>query len=181
MALTRPAPGARPVVGFERYHVTQGGDVVGPSGRVLRPRAHGRTGHLRVRLYGPGAPVRPDGHGGRARYVDRYVHRLVCEAFHGPGWEEAVVLHLDDDPANNTAANLAWGSPRQNERMRDDPERWASRDGARNGPREECRGHGGPHGEVAHEVETRRGLASPPPYDPAAGWEGVPEDERGPF
>ena len=44
------------------------------------------------------------------------VHRLVCEAFHGPKpFPEAVVLHLDEDPSNNRASNLRWGSRKENQ------------------------------------------------------------------
>lgn len=43
------------------------------------------------------------------------VHRLVCEAFHGPApFEGAVVMHLDEDARNNRPENLAWGSQREN-------------------------------------------------------------------
>lgn len=45
-----------------------------------------------------------------------YVHRLVCESFNGPQPSEAefLVRHLDDNPANNDPANLAWGTPQDN-------------------------------------------------------------------
>lgn len=43
------------------------------------------------------------------------VHRMVCEAFHGPApATNSVARHLDGDRANNSAANLAWGSPKEN-------------------------------------------------------------------
>jgi len=43
------------------------------------------------------------------------IHRLVCEAFHGPAPEGCtVVRHLDGDPQNNRASNLAWGTPAEN-------------------------------------------------------------------
>jgi hypothetical protein len=39
------------------------------------------------------------------------VHRLICEAFHGPQpYPDAIARHLDDDRTNNTPANIAWGS-----------------------------------------------------------------------
>lgn len=41
----------------------------------------------------------------------RKIHRLVCRAFHGPApADKRQVMHLDNDPANNRAGNLAWGS-----------------------------------------------------------------------
>lgn len=47
------------------------------------------------------------------------VHQLVCEAFHGPKPPEpeiglVVVMHLDENSANNRPANLAWGTQKQN-------------------------------------------------------------------
>lgn len=49
-----------------------------------------------------------------------WVHRLVCIAFHGdpPDYngEEAYVRHLDNNPLNNHADNLRWGSKIENER-----------------------------------------------------------------
>lgn len=43
------------------------------------------------------------------------VARLVCEAFHGaPPFELAVVMHLDDDPANNRPENLRWATQKEN-------------------------------------------------------------------
>ena len=43
------------------------------------------------------------------------VHRLVCEAFHGPApFEGAVVMHLNEIPDDNRAENLRWGTQREN-------------------------------------------------------------------
>lgn len=43
------------------------------------------------------------------------VHRLVCEAFHGPSpFEGAVVNHKDKDKTNNRPENLEWITVQQN-------------------------------------------------------------------
>ena len=43
------------------------------------------------------------------------IARLVCEAFHGPAPEgKNLVLHGDDDPANNKPSNLKWGTSEEN-------------------------------------------------------------------
>jgi hypothetical protein len=44
-----------------------------------------------------------------------YVHRLVCEAFHGPASvDKPYALHRDGSRDNNHAANLYWGSQKDN-------------------------------------------------------------------
>jgi hypothetical protein len=46
------------------------------------------------------------------------ISRLVCEAFHGaPKFHGAVVLHLDENPANNRPQNLKWGTQKENLNM----------------------------------------------------------------
>jgi hypothetical protein len=43
------------------------------------------------------------------------VHRLVCEAFHGPAPEgKNVVIHLDENALNNKPENLRWGTQKEN-------------------------------------------------------------------
>ena len=44
----------------------------------------------------------------------RKVHKLVCEAFHGPRPEGHEVLHGDGDRQNCRAANLRWGTRSEN-------------------------------------------------------------------
>ncbi|WP_268958182.1 NUMOD4 motif-containing HNH endonuclease [Occultella glacieicola] len=61
---------------------------------VLKPLRHDK-GYLKVKL-------------GRARYD--YVHRIVCEAFHGepPSQHVHDADHKDFDRENNRPANLRW-------------------------------------------------------------------------
>lgn len=43
------------------------------------------------------------------------VHRIVCATWHGaPPFEAAQVRHLDGNPVNNQAHNLAWGTAAEN-------------------------------------------------------------------
>lgn len=53
---------------------------------------------------------RADGSSERA-----YVHRVICEAFYGPGPDRYHCRHLNGDKADNSAWNLIWGTPAQNE------------------------------------------------------------------
>jgi hypothetical protein len=80
------------------------------AGRVLKPTP-GRVGHLSVELNGD-----RDASGNRVRRRV-YVHRLVLEAFVGPCPVGCEALHRDGNPANNTRANLRWGTHTEN--MRD--------------------------------------------------------------
>lgn len=52
------------------------------------------------------------------KYGNMKVHRVVCEAFHGPApFERAVVIHLDENALNNQASNLVWGTQKENLNM----------------------------------------------------------------
>jgi hypothetical protein len=42
------------------------------------------------------------------------VHRLVCEAFHGPAPDGRECAHLDGNQLNNRADNLAWVTHKEN-------------------------------------------------------------------
>ena len=43
------------------------------------------------------------------------VHQLICEAFNGPRpTPKSVVMHLDENPVNNRASNLQWGTQKEN-------------------------------------------------------------------
>lgn len=46
----------------------------------------------------------------------RYVHRLVCEAFHGPcPPDKEQVRHLDNNRGNNVPSNVCWSTRAENE------------------------------------------------------------------
>ena len=52
------------------------------------------------------------------RFGNMKIHRLVCEAFHGPApFPKAVVIHLDEDATNNKPENLKWGTQKENLNM----------------------------------------------------------------
>jgi hypothetical protein len=99
----------RPVVGWEdRYLVSDLGRVIslpkhGRGTVLLKPTPATRGGYPQVNLR--------DGAGGRKVCG---VHRLILEAFAGPGPQGALALHADDDPTNNTLANLRWGTRSDN-------------------------------------------------------------------
>jgi len=46
------------------------------------------------------------------------VHRVICEAFHGPPpSKKSVVIHLDENALNNRPENLKWGTQKENLNM----------------------------------------------------------------
>ena len=95
--MSRPERWA-PIAGAPGYLVSDRGRVRGSRGGILSPD-RGNRGHLRVAIY----------RGGRRSI--RWVHVLVLEAFGRPKPPgEWFALHRDDDRANNTPANLYWGS-----------------------------------------------------------------------
>jgi len=56
--------------------------------------------------------------GVRYRGKNYKIHRLVCEAFHGPPpFAGAVVIHVDEDALNNCPENLKWGTQKENLNM----------------------------------------------------------------
>ena len=49
-------------------------------------------------------------------YGTQTVHKLVCMTFHGPKpFDKTVVIHLDENPYNNRASNLRWGTNKESQ------------------------------------------------------------------
>ena len=88
------------VKGFEKYSVTNDGDVCGPRG-LLRPWI-GRGGYLKVCL----------SNGSKRRWT--YVHRLVCECYHEQIAGKIEVNHKDGNKFNNNIDNLEWVTRAEN-------------------------------------------------------------------
>ena len=94
----------KPVLGWEgMYEISDTGGVWSiRRGRPLKPFTN-KLGYQLVDLKD----------GGR-REMTR-VHRLVCTAFHGEQPpDRPLVMHLDNDPGNNQASNLKWGTQLEN-------------------------------------------------------------------
>lgn len=94
----------RPVEGCPGYWVSAFGRVQGKRGEMLKPAF--------VRGYPAVTVVMLDG-----RRLLKKVHRLVCEAFHGPSPPSPpkyVVAHLDGTRTNNRAENLIWATQAEN-------------------------------------------------------------------
>ena len=98
-------------------------------GRILLPPRVAKMPHGGERTYTP-KPIygvktkssknaRHEYMGIQNRYFGNMkVHRLVCEAFHGPAPDESmVVIHLDENGLNNMRENLNWGTQKENLNM----------------------------------------------------------------
>lgn len=113
----------RPIVQFEDcYEISELGDVRSIQ-RIATRR--NRWGGMTNRIL-QGVPIKPilDGNGypkvmlcrNGARYF-RFVHRLVCQAFHGPApAPNSQAAHNDGNPNNPTATNVRWATPQENAR-----------------------------------------------------------------
>lgn len=64
------------------------------------------SGYLQVTITSNRSPT--------GKQLKAYVHRMVCEAFHGPQPEGLEVRHRDGDNSNNRADNLCWGTRAEN-------------------------------------------------------------------
>lgn len=82
--------------------VSSDGRIKGPQGRWLRLFPD-RRGYLRLNLYRD------------RKWTQVGAHAVVCTAFHGPRPVGQVVRHLNGDPADCRADNLAWGTHAENE------------------------------------------------------------------
>lgn len=74
--------------------------------RILKQTAHSKLKYMYVSLCKNGV------------VVNKLIHRLVCEAFHGPCPEGKQCAHLDGTRDNNVPENLQWVTPKENQRQR---------------------------------------------------------------
>jgi hypothetical protein len=55
-----------------------------------------------------------------------YVHRLVAENFIPNPNNYPLVMHIDDNPANNHISNLKWGTQKHNMKDMSEKARWGN-------------------------------------------------------
>lgn len=90
---------------FPDYEFHQDGFVISKiraTPRVMKPIKMGKYVGLQLK--------RSDGHTEKA-----YLHRLICEAYHGPCPGGMECRHINGDKKNNAASNLMWGTKCENE------------------------------------------------------------------
>ena len=96
-----------PIEGYPNYEVSDLGRIwsrprPGSKGGVLKPYFNKRVGYLYITLTLDGVQK------------DFRVNRLVCRAFHGAPRKGQDARHWDGNPLNNSAANLLWGTQKEN-------------------------------------------------------------------
>lgn len=87
------------------YEVSDLGEVRNPRNfnRKLRPQVTAR-GHLVASMTND-----------EGKFTRKSIHRLVCEAWHGPApTEKHQAAHYDCDPTNNRPENLRWATQAEN-------------------------------------------------------------------
>lgn len=90
------------VPGWPDVRCSRDGQIVGPSGRVLKHYVDQQTGHRHVLI--------------RGRKLR--VHHAVLLTYVSARPSGMMGLHRDDDQANNTVENLYWGTHLDNARDR---------------------------------------------------------------
>ncbi len=91
----------RRIKGFERYEVSNEGDVRNAEGNILKPFKT-NSGYLQVQLYN-----------GKAR-TKKYIHRMVAESFVLNDRNLKEVNHLNGNKKDNRACNLEWCTRSEN-------------------------------------------------------------------
>lgn len=91
----------RDVDGFDGYKISNAGRVKGIRKNILKP-VDGGQGYLKVTLSKNG------------KHIDKRINRLVAEAFLPNPNSLPLVMHLDNNRANNQVENLSWGTYSEN-------------------------------------------------------------------
>lgn len=91
----------RPIPSCPDYFASEDGRIW-RDGRPLTCGTNGR-GYLKVTI------------SIRGRRQDKYAHRLICEAFHGPCPPDHECRHLDGRRDHNVPSNLCWSTKAENE------------------------------------------------------------------
>lgn len=108
---------------------SKSGVMASSLGRIQLPCGEAKMPHGGIRQYNPkptyGTKTKASKNA-KHQYMSVYsrklgtmkIHRLVCEAFHGPApFDRSVVIHIDENALNNKPENLRWGTQKENLNM----------------------------------------------------------------
>jgi hypothetical protein len=107
----------RSVVGLESYYMVSSLGRVRSIPRDVPNTPSGSTRRVRERIlktYTHSAGYVAIKLSVNMKRHSNYIHRLVCEAWHGPEPEGCEVMHLDGNKKNNVPDNLKWGTRQEN-------------------------------------------------------------------
>lgn len=98
------------IKGYDGYKINENGIVINKKGHMMRPAING-NGYLRV-------PLEVYDENGKLLHRDnKFIHRLVAEAYIPNPNNLEVVMHKDNDKLHVHYSNLEWGSQSDNIRQ----------------------------------------------------------------
>lgn len=84
------------------YIIYENGDIFNcKTGKKIKPYTNG-VGYFRVAFYKDG------------KRIEKYVHRLLAEAFIPNPQNKYFINHIDGNPSNNSLSNLEWCTKSEN-------------------------------------------------------------------
>jgi hypothetical protein len=93
------------IPGFTRYRINEKGEVCSEATKRILKNCKARNGYYVVNL-------RTDD---SRKTVQRYIHRLVAEAFIPNPDNKPEINHIDGNKLNNSLRNLEWNTAKENQ------------------------------------------------------------------
>ena len=88
----------RPIYDFENYQISSLGQILSPSGKILKPRTKSKTKYLIVDICKEGKT-----------YTKR-IHQLVALTFIENPENKPTIDHINKNPTDNRVCNLRWAT-----------------------------------------------------------------------
>lgn len=92
---------------YPEYQFHEDGTVTHPS-RVVKMKTSEQNGYVIIWLKSNYQYKPSDDQSKYLLWHTTHLHRVICEAFHGPCPDGMECDHIDNDKLNNSASNLRW-------------------------------------------------------------------------